>query len=85
MELLCGFAALSLVSSALISLLGEGPMRQAASMAAGLLMLVYWAAGIQSFLQALPDAVGSAPATALIATGVTLPSLEAALLPQEAP
>lgn len=86
MELLKRFAALSLVSGLMLSLLPEGSMRRTASMAAGLLMLLCWTDSISSLLKdfsLLP--AGSTPASLLTATGVTLDSAweSAALTMQE--
>lgn len=85
LKLLSGFAALSLVTHALLSLLGEGSLRQAASMTAGLLMLLYWACGLQALLAELPLPGAAPPAGVLRITGLTLPELEAALLPEDHP
>ncbi|MBQ2954774.1 MAG: hypothetical protein IJE07_14685 [Clostridia bacterium] len=85
MDLLSGFAALSLLSGALLALLDEGSLRRAAAMVAGLLMLLYWSSGLQAFFSslALPD--GTAPSTALAVTGIALQDAESALAEEDAP
>ncbi len=72
LALLSGFAALSLLSGALLSLLPEGSLRRTASMAVGLMMLVYWAGGLQQLLQDL-SCTFPLPDSPLTATGLTLP------------
>ena len=84
LALLTGFAALSLISGALTSLLPEGSLRHAASMAVGLLMLLYWATGLQGLLERLPGEI-SAPSGVLTGTGVSLEAAEAALHTEGAP
>lgn len=84
LQLLAGFAALSLICSALMNLLPDGSIRHAASMAAGLLMLLYWAQGLQGLLEAFPD-VFTAPSTVLTSTGVTLERIDNAFIQEEMP
>lgn len=74
MELLSGFAALSLVSGALTALLPEGSLRRTACMVVGLMMLMYWYTGLTSLGDHLPVA-GQSPATPLVHTGATLPEI----------
>lgn len=73
LELLAGFAALSIVSGALTALLPDGSLRRTAGMVVGLMMLMYWYTGLQSLGNMLPHPV-HAPATPLMQTGVTLPA-----------
>lgn len=84
LKLLTGFAALALIAGALMSLLPEGSLRSAASMAIGLVMLLYWFGGLQELLQdmSLPMPAHS---PVLTSTGITLQEAEAALLPEETP
>ena len=84
LTLLAGFAALSLISGLLMSLLPEGSLRHAASMAVGLVMLLYWAQGLQSLLADVPAAF-VAPDTMLSSTGVSLPEAESALMQEASP
>ena len=85
MTLLSGFAALALLSGALLALLGEGSMRHAAAMAAGLVMLLYWSSGLQDLLADLDMPANGAPATVLTSTSVALPQAEAALAAEASP
>lgn len=84
MQLLAGFAALSMISGALMTLLPEGSLRHTASMAVGLIMLLYWAQGLQELCDALP-ALSALPSTALTASGVSLTQAEAALMQEATP
>lgn len=84
LTLLSGFAALSMISGALLSLLPDGSMRHTASMAVGLMMLLYWADGVRQLLAALPAPEQFAGGV-LASTGVTLPALEASLLTEVTP
>lgn len=73
LEVLSGFAALSLISGALTALLPEGSLRRTACMVVGLLMLMYWYTGLQTLGDRLP-LPGHSPASPLVPTGVTLSS-----------
>lgn len=53
-------------------------------MAVGLVMLLYWANGLQALVARLPLSA-STPASILTSTGVELSALEAALLPEDSP
>ena len=85
MRLLGGFAALSLISGALTALLPEGSLRRTAAMAIGLMMLIYWASGLEEMAKALPEALLLQPEAALSSTGLSLPAIEAALTQEESP
>lgn len=85
MRLLGGFAALSLISGALTALLPEGSLRRTAAMAIGLMMLIYWASGLEEMAKALPEALLLQPKAALSSTGLSLPAIEAALTQEETP
>ena len=70
MELLKRFAILTLAAGMILSLLPEGSVRRTASMAAGLMMLLFWAEGISALLEsALLFSVPDAPLTPLTSTG----------------
>lgn len=84
LQLLAGFAALSLISGALMNLLPEGSLRHTASMAVGLVMLLYWVHGLQSLVADFP-AQSILPATVLTSTGVSLPQAEASLMQEASP
>lgn len=85
MRLLGGFAALSLISGALTALLPEGSLRRTAAMAIGLMMLIYWASGLEEMARSLPEALLLQPEAALSSTGLSLPAIEAALTQEETP
>lgn len=70
MELLKRFAILTLAAGMILSLLPEGSLRRTASMAAGLMMLLFWADGISAILNsAMVLSVPEAPLTPLTSTG----------------
>lgn len=70
MELLKHFAILTLAAGMILSLLPEGSLRRTASMAAGLMMLLFWAEGISAILNsAMVLSVPEAPLTPLTSTG----------------
>lgn len=70
LTLLKQFAALSLASGALMTLIPEGSIRKTASMVVGLLMLLCWSDGILQLLdRASTVGHASSPQTALTATG----------------
>lgn len=71
MHLLSAFAAFSMISGAITALLPEGAIRRTTSMVIGLMMLCFWANGIEQLLQSLPDP-GGIPASALTSTGLIL-------------
>lgn len=68
LQLLSSFAALTLLSGLMLTLLPEGLLRRTASMVVGLLMLMLWADGLQELLN-LPEAP-DVPDTVLVSTGV---------------
>lgn len=72
--LLTGFAALTVVSGAILTLLDDGSIRHTASMIVGLLMLLYWVNGLHALLGGLSLPGSGAPASVLTSTGVALPS-----------
>ena len=75
MSLLHSFAALSLVSGIMTSLLPEGTLRTTASMAIGLLLLSSWMNGLAAAIhQSLPE--GRTPDTVLSSGQPLLPLLE---------
>lgn len=79
MSLLHNFAALSLVSGVMMSLLPEGTLRSTAAMAIGLLLLSSWLNGLAGFIRLpLPDQ--QIPATILASGQPLLPRLEAEAL-----
>ena len=84
LQLMAGFAALSMISSLLTNLMPEGSLRHAASMAIGLVMLLFWAQGLQDIWADLPT-LPRVPSTVLTASGVSLPDTEAALMQEAAP
>lgn len=84
MQLLAGFAALSMIAGALMTLLPEGSLRHTASMAVGLVMLLYWAQGLQALCNNLPS-LSTLPTTVLTASGVSLTQAEASLLQEATP
>ena len=62
MKLLVSFAALSMASSVILSLLPEGGLKRTAGMAVGLLSVLCWAEGLSGLLginlaAELPDSV----------------------------
>ncbi|MBQ7850377.1 MAG: hypothetical protein IJ343_11685 [Clostridia bacterium] len=70
MELLKRFAILTLVTGTLLSLLPDGSIRRTAAMAAALLMLLYWAEGVGTMLQACSSlTLPASLQTPLIPTG----------------
>lgn len=73
LTLLKSFAALTLVTSLLLTLLPEGSLRRTAAMVAGLLLLLSWSEGLRGLLR-LPDAT-PAPSTVLTPTGTTVEDL----------
>lgn len=78
LQMLSRFAALSLVSGLVMSLLPEGSLRRTAAMVVGLMMLIFWAEGISGAigaLSALPDDAGPLPL--LTSTGVDLADAQA--------
>ena len=79
MRLLSGFAAFSLISGSLMTILPEGSVRRTASMAVGLLMLLYWADGLSDLLSGMELFLPETPTAVLTSTGVDLASAEAAL------
>ena len=85
MRLLGGFAALSLISGALSALLPEGSLRRTAAMAIGLMMLIYWASGLEEMARSLPEALLPMREAALSSTGLSLADLEATLTQEDAP
>ena len=79
LEILGRFAALSLVSGLMLTLLPDGSIRRTASMAVGLLLLLFWMdslKGVVTALTALPDL--STPSPFLTSTGVSLSQAEEA-------
>lgn len=80
MRLLSGFAALSLISGILIPIIPEGAMRRTASMAVGLMMLMYWSEGLSSLADNIDFSIPEAPASILAVTGIDLSGNEAALI-----
>lgn len=86
LEVLAQFAALSLVSGLMLTLLPEGSIRRTASMAVGLLLLLFWMESLHDVvasLTALPDL--STPSTVLTSTGVSLLQAEEDALSALAP
>ena len=77
MQLLHGFAALSLVSGALMALLPDRPIRRTATMVVGLMMLMWWAEGLSTLWSNFPSASATAVSSALTATGLQLKEAEA--------
>lgn len=70
MELLKRFAILTLAAGMILSMLPEGSLRRTASMAAGLMMLLFWADGISAILNSVMVlSVPEAPLTPLTSTG----------------
>lgn len=70
LSLLNRFAALSLASGMLMTLIPEGSIRKTAGMAVGLLMLLCWSEGISTLLdQAGTINASPLPETVLSATG----------------
>ena len=51
----CAVPLFFMISGALLSLLPDGSMRHTASMAVGLMMLLYWAGGVRQLLASLPE------------------------------
>ena len=76
MQLIMRFAAFSLASGVLMTLLPEGSLRRTASMALGLMLLMMWAEGLPKVLS-LPVAL-TRPASALVPTASTLDAAEQA-------
>jgi len=77
LEVLGRFATLSLVSGLVLTLLPDGSVRRTASMAVGLLLLLFWMESLQVVIttfEALPDL--SAPSPLLTTTGFSLPQAE---------
>ena len=58
MALLETFAAFSLASGVILTLLPEGSLRRTARLAIGLMMLLCWAKGLLSLLPDFPEAQG---------------------------
>lgn len=77
MRLLHGFAALSLVSGALMALLPDRPIRRTATMVVGLMMLMWWAEGLTALWDSLPAASVPTIATPLTSTGLNMSDAEA--------
>ncbi|MGN0794869.1 MAG: hypothetical protein ACI4MG_10440 [Aristaeellaceae bacterium] len=71
LQLLTTFAALTLLTSIVLSLLPEGSLRSAAAMVAGVMLLLTWSRGVLGLLD-VPFALPDAPSTVLTATGSTL-------------
>lgn len=70
LTLLESFAALTLVTSLVLTLLPEGTLRRTAAMVAGLLLLMHWSEGLVSLLK-LPQSQ-PAPTAVLSTTGTSL-------------
>lgn len=66
MELLTRFAAVSLASGVILTLLPEGTIRRTARLVIGLMLLMLWAEGLQSLL--------TLPSSASVPTSVLSPS-----------
>ena len=73
MALLRTFAALALISGALLVLLPEGSLRRTAALVMGLLLTLCWVEGLMTML-ALPSE-GNLPDSALAPTGMTVREL----------
>lgn len=73
MNLLQRFAVMTLLSGTVLSLLPEGSIRRTASMAAGLLMLLFWADGLGEVLR-MTEAIlpPAAPNSIFSPTGAAL-------------
>ena len=74
-ELLKAFSALAMLSSALLTLLGEGSLRKTAALVFGLLLMLCWAEGLLSLT--VPADPTTAETAALQRTGLTLTQAEA--------
>ena len=74
LQLLSGFAALSLLSGTLMALLPQGSLRRTAAMVTGLMMLLYWSGGLQQLLGSI-SLTSDTPAPLLTGTGLTLPDI----------
>lgn len=72
-NLLYQFAALTLISGLLLTLLPEGGLRRTATMVVGLLTLLLWADGLAGVFASLPDLPETYPAT-FVTTGYSLPN-----------
>ena len=70
MALLRTFAALALLSGALLMLLPEGALRRTAALVMGLLLTLCWAEGIAALIR-LPEG-GALPETVLSVTGTSV-------------
>lgn len=70
LELLKQFAVMTIAAGMMLSLIPEGGVRRTASMAAGLMMLLFWAQGIEKLLEAAGSLLlPGAPETPLTSTG----------------
>lgn len=73
MVLLKHFAVLTLAAGMILSLIPEGSLRRTASMAAGLLMLLFWADGISVLIsEAMNVTLSAPPPGPLTSTGSTV-------------
>ena len=70
MQILATFAAFSMISTILLTLLPEGSIKRTAGMAIGLLTLLCWAEGVAGLLHLdWPDTIVGTP---LVSTSVSL-------------
>ena len=81
LDLLTQFAALSLISGMVLSLLGDGALRRTASMAVGLMLLLFWARSLAGGITALADlSLSQGNTSPLTTTGVDLSAVTEELL-----
>lgn len=70
LELLKQFAVMTVAAGMMLSLLPEGGVRRTASMAAGLMMLLFWAEGVGKLLESAGSLlIPGTPETPLASTG----------------